>query len=179
MSSSAATATRQSSAGRDLDVVDGEDVGRVGHRDQQRLLVDEADRQRPVAAGGVDRDQVGRRHVDLVDGEVDVVEAVALGDRARELVGVDRALLEQQLLGGAPGGAGLFDRLARAVFGDEAEIDEDVGDEAAGAAARSRRRQARRAARSAGRGPARSSRRIRGPAAGGSGSPASPSLSGW
>ena len=68
--------------GGDLDVVDGEDVGRVGHRDQQRLPVDEADRQRPVAAGGVDRDQVCRGHVDLVGGEVDVVVAVALGDGA-------------------------------------------------------------------------------------------------
>ena len=88
--------------GRDLDVVDGEHVGRVGHRDQQRLLVDEADRQRPVAARRGDRDQVGRGHVDVVDGEVDVVEPVALGDRARELVGVDDALLEQQRLGGRP-----------------------------------------------------------------------------
>ena len=98
--------------GGDLDVVDREHVGRVGHRDQQRLLVDEADRQRPVAARGVDRDQVGGGHVDLVGGEVDVVEAVALGDRAGELVGVDRALLEQQLLGRAAGGARLLDRLA-------------------------------------------------------------------
>ena len=141
MSSSAATATRQSSAGGDLDVVDGEHVGRVGHRDQQGLLVDEADRQRPVAARGVDRDQVRRRHVDLVGGEVDVVEAVALGDGAGELVGGDRALLEQQLLGRAAGGARLFDRLAGAVVGDVAEVDEDVGDEAAGAAAGERRRQ--------------------------------------
>ena len=82
MSSSAATATRQSSAGGDLDVVDREHVGRVRHRDQQGLLVDEADRQRAVAARRVDRDQVGGRHVDLVGGEVDVVEAVALGDRS-------------------------------------------------------------------------------------------------
>jgi hypothetical protein len=33
--------------GGDLDVVDREHVGRVGHRHQQRLLVDEADRQAP------------------------------------------------------------------------------------------------------------------------------------
>ena len=67
--------------GRHLDVVDGEHVGGVGHRQQQRLLVDEADRDRLVAARRLDRDQVGRGHVDLVDGEVDVVEPVALGDR--------------------------------------------------------------------------------------------------
>ena len=93
--------------GGDLDVVDREDVGRVGHRDQQGVCVDEADRQRPVAARGVDRDQVRRGHVDLVDGEVDVVEPVALGDRPRELVGGDRALFEQQLLGRAARRAGL------------------------------------------------------------------------
>ena len=97
--------------GGDLDVVDREHVGRVGHRDQQRLLVDEADRQRPVAARRVDRDQVGGRHVHLVGGEVDVVEPVALGDRARELVGADRALLDQQPLRRAGGGARRLDRL--------------------------------------------------------------------
>ena len=131
---------------RDLDVVDREHVGRVGHRHQQRLFVDEADRQRPVAARRVDRDQVGRRHVDLVGGEVDVVEAVALGDRARELVGGDRALLDQQPLRRAAGGARRLDRRAGDVVGDVAEVDDDVGDEAAVAAADLRRGQAGSAA---------------------------------
>ena len=90
--------------GHHLDVVDREDVGRVGHRQQQRLLVDVADRHRPVAAGGAVGEQVRRAHVDLVGAEVDVVEAVALGDRAGELVGVDHALLEQQRLRRAAGG---------------------------------------------------------------------------
>ena len=131
--------------GRDLDVVDGEDVGRVGHRDQQGPLVDEADRKRTVAAGGVDRDQVGGGHVDLVHGEVDVLEPVALGDRPRELVAVDQAPFEKQVLGGATRVAPFFDRLRGAVLGDIAELDEDVGDEAGGTAAGARRRQARRA----------------------------------
>ena len=99
-------------AGGDLDVVDGEDVGRVGGGDQQRLLVDEADRHRLVAARHRHREQRRGAEVDLVDGEVDVVEAVALGDRPRELVGVDRALLEQQRLRRAPGGARGLDRRA-------------------------------------------------------------------
>jgi hypothetical protein len=75
-----------------------------------------------------------------------VVEAVALSEAARELVGVDGSLLEQQALGRTPGGARFFDRLPRPIFGDVAEVDEDVGDEATGAAARDRRRQARGAA---------------------------------
>ena len=68
------------------DVVDREDVRRVGHRDEQRALVEERDRHRLVALGGRDRDEVRRGHVDLEDAEVEVVEAVALGDGARELV---------------------------------------------------------------------------------------------
>ena len=67
--------------GRDLDVVDGEDVGRVGGGDQQRLLVDVADRHRLVAARHRHREERRSADVHLVDGEVDVVEAVALGDR--------------------------------------------------------------------------------------------------
>ena len=65
------------------DVVDREHVGRVGHREQQRVLVDVGDRHRAVALGGRGAQQVGRRHVDLEDAEVEVVEPVALGDRVR------------------------------------------------------------------------------------------------
>ena len=97
-------------AGGDLDVVDGEHVGRVGGRDQQRVLVDVADRHRLVAARHRHREQGRRGDVDAVDGEVDVVEAVALGGRPRELVLVDRALLEQQRLRRAARRAGALDR---------------------------------------------------------------------
>src|SRR6185295_19104460 len=63
-----------------------------------------------------------------------------------ELVGRDRALLEEQLLGRLRRGACLFDRGAGPVFGHVAKVDENVGDEAAGTAARDRRRQAQRPA---------------------------------
>ena len=98
-----------------------------------------------------------------------MVEAVALGDRARELVGGDRPLLEQQALRRAAGGARLFDRLAGPLVGDVAEVDEHVGDEAAGAAAGLRRGQARGAACLGLEGGRGASRRSRGPGAGGSG----------
>ena len=111
MSSSAATATWQLQAGHHLDVVDREDVGRVGHRQQQRLGVDVADRHRLVAARGGHREQVRRPHVDLVDVEVDVVEPVALGDRARELVAVDHLVVAQQRLGRLAGHPRLVDHL--------------------------------------------------------------------
>jgi len=67
--------------GHHLDVVDGEHVRRVRHREQQRLRVHVADRDRLVAAGGAHREQVRRPHVHLVDVQIDVVEPAALGDR--------------------------------------------------------------------------------------------------
>jgi hypothetical protein len=68
--------------GPHLHVVDGQHVGGIGHREQQGSLVDEPDRHGPVATSRLDRDQVGRRHVDLVDREVDVVEPVSVGGRS-------------------------------------------------------------------------------------------------
>ena len=63
-------------------------------------------------------DQVHGGEIGLVDRQVDVVEAEALGDRSRELVGAERAGLEQHLLGRPAGGLRLLDRgvdaLARA-----------------------------------------------------------------
>ena len=93
--------------GQQRDVVDREHVRRVRHRQQQRVLVDVGDRDGAVALGGGGAQQVGGAHVDLEHAEVEVIEAVALGDRARELLGGDRLLVEQHALGrdaGRPGG---------------------------------------------------------------------------
>ena len=110
--------------------------------DQQRVLVDVADRDRLVAARHRHREERRGAHVHLVDGEVDVVEPVALGDRARELLGADLALLEQQRLRRAAGDAGLLDRRLGDLSGGVAELDQDVGDEAPRVAAVQRRGQA-------------------------------------
>ena len=56
---------------------------------------------------GLRAEQVQRREVDLEDAQVDVEEPEALGGRARQLVGVERRLLEQHLLGRAPARAAL------------------------------------------------------------------------
>ena len=77
------------------DVVGRQHVGRVGHRQHQRLLVRVSDRDRVVALGRRGGEQVDRGHVDLEHAEVEVVEPVPLGDRARELLLSDRVLLEQ------------------------------------------------------------------------------------
>ncbi len=73
-------------AGQQLHVVEGEDVRRIDHRDQQVAVV-EADRDRAEAARRLWRDQVRGAEVGLVDVEVDVGEAEPLGGRARELLG--------------------------------------------------------------------------------------------
>ncbi len=80
-------------AGHDRDVVDREHVRRVGHRDQQRALVGERHRHRLVALGDGRADEVGGGHVHREDAEVEVVEPVALGQRARERVLRERAAL--------------------------------------------------------------------------------------
>ena len=100
-------------AGQQRDVVDGEDVGGVGHRDEQRAVVEEADRHRLVALGGGDRDEVRRLHVGLEDRQVEVLEAVALGDGARVAVGGQRAGLQQHVLGRLAGAPRLLDRRRR------------------------------------------------------------------
>ena len=52
-------------AGHHPDVVDREDVGGVGHRDQHGAVLGEADRHRLVAAGGGGADEVDRAHVEV------------------------------------------------------------------------------------------------------------------
>ena len=72
-----------------------------------------------------------------------MVEPVALGDRAGELVRVDRPLLEQERLGRAARGPGLRDRLLDLVTGRVAEVHDRVGDEGTGMPSSRGRNQAR------------------------------------
>jgi hypothetical protein len=95
----------------------------------------EADRDRVEAAGCLRGEKVHRREVRLVDREVDVVEAEALGGGARELLDAERARLHQHLLGRVAGGPALLDGGLDALLRHEAELDDDVGDESRGAAA--------------------------------------------
>ena len=81
-------------AGERADVVDREDVRRVGHRDDE-LAVLEADRQRRVAAAnrlGHERD---RRAVDRELGEVDESKADLGGERRDELGLGQHALVDE------------------------------------------------------------------------------------
>ena len=73
------------------------------------------------------------------DAEVEVVEAVALGQRAREPVLGQRAALEQHPLGRRAGSARGLDRALDLLARDEPQVDDHVGQEARrGAPARGR-----------------------------------------
>ena len=136
-------------AGHHADVVDRQHVRRVGHRQQQRAVVGEADRHRLIALGGLDAEQVDGAHVEVVDGQVDVVQAEALGHDAGELVVAQDALLDEHEPGRAAlrarGRDGLLDRLAVG----EAEVDDHFADHPRRAAGFLRRVQARVAAAAA------------------------------
>ena len=125
--------------GEQRDVVDREHVRRVRHRQQQRVLVDVGDRDGVVALRGGGAQQVGGAHIDLEHAEIEVIEAVPLGHRARELLGGDRLLVEQHALGrdaGRPGGVhGTVDGLGVG----EPELDDHIGQEPVRAAAAARR----------------------------------------
>ncbi len=121
-------------ARHDRDVVDREHVGRVDHRDQQRAVADEGDRHRLVAAHGGWGDELGGVGIDAVELEIDVVEAEALGDAARELIVRQRAVADQDALGRGAALRGAVDRLIDRAAVDETEVDEHIRQHAAGPA---------------------------------------------
>ena len=115
------------------DVVDGERVDRVGERDEQGAVVVECDRDRAVALCCGLADQPRDVHVHLELAQVDVVEAVELGGGAGELILVEDAGLEQNLGDGLADDASLLDRPVGGLLIHEAELDDDVVEEARGA----------------------------------------------
>jgi hypothetical protein len=113
-------------AGHQLEVVEREHVRRVGHRHEQAAGLVEADRDRVEAAGRLRGEQVHGRDVRLVDRQVDVVEAEALGGRLGELLDAESARLDQHVLRRVTGRAALLHGALDALLGNEAELDHDV-----------------------------------------------------
>ncbi len=122
-------------AGHDRDVVDRQDVRGIGHRHQQRALVGERDGHRLVALGGGRGDEVGGGHVDREHAEIEMIQAIALGERAREAVVGERAAFEQDALGSRAKAARALDRLVDLPARGQPHIDDHVGQEARGGAA--------------------------------------------
>ena len=115
-------------AGGHRDVVEGEQVRGVGGRDQQRPLGQEGDRDGAVAArlGAVDHRR--RALVHLEDVQVHVVEPVALGERLRELRGVDESRLDQSLAERQPVAAAVLHHPLHDLALGEAELHDHVAD---------------------------------------------------
>ena len=78
------------------DVVDGEYVAGVCHRDDDLVVVD-GDAEHPVATRHRDRDLGGGREVDRVAHDVDALEPVRLGKRVGELDLGDHPLIDQDV----------------------------------------------------------------------------------
>ena len=118
--------------GRHLHVVEREHVGGVRHRQQQRLLVDEADRHGLVAAGGLDRDHVGRApcRPGRRRGRRSRARSARPSPGARRSESITPCS-SSTCSGGLPGGARLLDRGLDLLGRGEAEVDDHVGDEAA------------------------------------------------
>ena len=126
-------------AGRHRDVVEREQVGRVGGRHEQRALAEERDRDGLVAPrlGGVD--ERGGALVDVEDVQVDVVKPVALCEGLGELLGVDEPRVDQALAERHPAcPALLHDALDHAALG-EPKLHDHVPDSPHGARPRCRR----------------------------------------
>ncbi len=115
------------------DVVGREQVARVGHRDDQRAVLAEADRDCVEALHRGLGDGVQRREVGLDGLEVDELQPEALGDRDAELVVAQPVALEQELAHRAARGARLADRILDGLAVAEAELDDDVAEQPAGA----------------------------------------------
>ena len=143
MSTSAATATRQLRPVIIWTSSTASDVGGVGHRQDQRLGVDVADRDGPEAARRLRGDQVRRAHVDVVG---------ARGRRGRgrsarrppARAGRRRAGLCSTISvsGERPAVRASATTCLDPLGGQVAELDDHVGDEAAAVGARPRRGQA-------------------------------------
>ena len=129
-------------AGHHRDVVDRQQVARVGHREQQAAVLEVLDRDGLVAAGHLDLDEPDGAHVDRIDGQVDVVEPEALGEHARKLVIREHAGLDEHLPGALALGARLLDRGIDARLLGEPELDRDVADHVRRARAQTRAREA-------------------------------------
>ena len=81
-------------ARHELDVVHGEHVGRVGHRDRQRRA-GAAERDDLVLLRGLGRDQLDDRGIDLELRQIDRGHAVLLGEQSGDLLVLDEAELDE------------------------------------------------------------------------------------
>ncbi len=107
-------------SGRGADVVDREDVARVGQRDHDLVVVD-GDAEHPMPAGERHGDLRRRGEVDRVADEVDALETVGLGQCLGELDFGDDALVDQDVTQRPSGFVGRADGLVEYLVGQPAD----------------------------------------------------------
>ncbi len=101
----------------------------IVQRDDEHARRQHRDRHGAEALRDIGRDQGRRLGVHLEDLEVDVVQAMVLGERARQVVLAEMAVVDEDLGQAAPGQRGLQRRLHRGRL-DEPAGDDDVRQEA-------------------------------------------------
>ncbi len=117
--------------GEHREVVEREHIRRIGHRDEQDLVA-VADRHGVQAPQRGSGHEVQSRDVRPQRLEADVLQAEALGDGDRELVGCQRGDLDQHLAHRTARGAGVGDGLLDGLAVAQAEAYEHVAEQATG-----------------------------------------------
>src|SRR5580700_5374148 len=109
--------------GHELNVVHGEDVGRIGHRNGQGRAYP-GERNNLIADGGVLRDQLDNGGVDLIILQIDGGNPVLAGKHTRYLVVADEAELHQARPQPGPAGFLVIQGLTELVGGDQVFLDQ-------------------------------------------------------
>ena len=115
-------------AGEELDLVDGDQVGRIGHRQGQRRT-GQADRHQVVAARQRRRDEADHLGRDVHRHRIDEREAVLLLQQGRQLgVGEDAQVDQRRTEGGAFLALVVLDRLLELREVDQTAFDEQLSE---------------------------------------------------
>ena len=105
---------------RNPQVVRGHHVRRIADRDEDRTLLEEADRDRAIPPSESLAQQTGGTHVDRLANEVDERKLVLLGEHARHLRRRHEAQVDEQLTEPLAGGLLVIQRLLELLDGERA-----------------------------------------------------------
>lgn len=107
------------------ELVAGADVGRVGDADEQAAALEEADRDRVPRTGFLRGEPPDCGRVDLGRVEVEELEVVLLGERARDRGGLDPTSLDEKLTKAKPRALLVHQRELELLVRDQPFADEE------------------------------------------------------
>ena len=110
------------------EVVGGREVGRVGDGEEGRAVLEDAQRERLVAASKLFGEQRDRPLVQLDDVEVDVLELVLLGEGARDRALGRQAELDHDLAQPLAGRRLRLERAVQLLLGEDASVDQQLAE---------------------------------------------------